>query len=157
MSLQLSNAVSDVPKAFSGFILSIIEVREWINKILWFLKFEKTRFQSLLTGIWLRKSLNKLSDHLNIFGSHRGRSQLSPAVFRASRKLLKPLKLYICMKNSKNRGRLVFTLNQPYFWSHINLRQFDVFRPFCDSLNIWHSRIVWIIIEVCFESTFIMI
>ena len=33
----------------------------------------------------LRKSLKDLSDHLNFFVSCQGRSQLSPAIFRASR------------------------------------------------------------------------
>ena len=107
MDLQLSNDVSDVPKACTGLILSIIEVREWINKILWFLKFEETRFQSLLIGIWLSKSLKNLSDHLKIIGSHKGRSQLSPAVFRASR-------TYVVAQKSSKQFQTPLKLINPY-------------------------------------------
>ena len=45
-------------------------------------------------------------DH--IFGSCRKRSHLFPAVFRASRKLSKPLKPYICMKNSQKSASCRF-------------------------------------------------
>ena len=68
----------------------------------------------------LRKSLKDLSDHLNFFVSCQGRSQLSPAVFTASRNLLKPLKHHIYLKISKKRPSLVFILHQPYFWPHID-------------------------------------
>ena len=71
----------------------------------------KTRFQSLLTGIWLSKSLKNLSDHLNIFGSHKGRSQLSPAVFRASR-------TYVVAQKSWKQFQTPLKLRNPWILSH---------------------------------------
>ena len=85
MDFQLSKAMSDVSKACSDFILFFLEVGRWISVILWFLKFEKPWFWSLLDDICFEKSLKNLSDYLNIFGSHKARSQLSLAIFTASR------------------------------------------------------------------------
>ena len=50
----------------------------------------------------LRKSLKDLSDHLNVFVSCQGRSQLSPAIFRASRNHLVASKHSYMLKLSKN-------------------------------------------------------
>ena len=50
----------------------------------------------------LRKSLKDLSDHLNFFVSCQGRSQLSPAIFRASRNHLVASKHSYMLKLSKS-------------------------------------------------------
>ena len=50
----------------------------------------------------LRKSLKDLSDHLNFFVSCQGRSQLSPAIFRASRNHLVASKQSYMLKLSKS-------------------------------------------------------
>eukprot|EP00493_Phyllostaurus_siculus_P020489 UN20814 len=64
-------------------------------------------------------------DH--IFGSHIRRSQLSPAVFRASRNILKPIKYCIYLKISKKGPPVPFTLHQPYFLiSHCRMRLLHV-------------------------------
>ena len=49
----------------------------------------------------LSKSLKDLSDHSNFFVSCQGRSQLSPAIFRASRNHLVALKYSYMLKLSK--------------------------------------------------------
>ena len=49
----------------------------------------------------LRKSLKDLSDHLHFFVSCQGRSQLSPAIFRASRNHLVASKQSYMLKLSK--------------------------------------------------------
>ena len=53
----------------------------------------------------LRKSLNDLSDHLNVFVSCQGRSQLSPAIFRASRNHLVASKHSYMLKSPKSARR----------------------------------------------------
>ena len=50
----------------------------------------------------LRKSLKDLSDHLNFFVSCQGRSQLSPAIFRASRNHLVASKHSYMLKSPKS-------------------------------------------------------
>ena len=50
----------------------------------------------------LRKSLKDLSDHLNFFVSCQGSSQLSPAIFRASRNHLVASKQSYMLKLSKS-------------------------------------------------------
>ena len=56
---------------------------------------------SKMTSI-LRKSLKDLSDHLNFFVSCQGRSQLSPAIFRASRNHLVASKHSYMLKSPKS-------------------------------------------------------
>ena len=56
----------------------------------------------------------------HIFGSCRGRSQLSPAVFRASRNRLVASKSFIYKKTSLFQQRVGFRQGQPDFWPHIS-------------------------------------
>ena len=67
--------------------------------------FPKNGWMSFLHSIShysLRKSLKDLSDHLNFFVSCQGRSQLSPAIFRASRNHLVASKQSYMLKLSKS-------------------------------------------------------
>ena len=67
----------------------------------------------------LSKSLKDLSDHLNFFVSYQGRSQLSPAIFRAFRNHLIASHWSIYEKITKNRTPRTFRQGQPCSWSQI--------------------------------------
>ena len=61
-----------------------------------------------LTGRYmLKKSLKNLSDDLNIFGSYRAHSQLSLAIFRASR-------TYVVAQKSTKQFQTPLKLLNPY-------------------------------------------
>ena len=71
----------------------------------------------------LRKSLKDLSDHLNFFVSCQGRSQLSPAIFRASRNHLVASKHSYMLKSPKtdrhqHSVQANLTHDLIYIWDH---------------------------------------
>ena len=72
----------------------------------------------------LRKSLKDLSDHLNFFVSCKGRSQLSPAIFRASRNHLVASKQSYMLKLSKSavsRRSVKANLTHDLIYIQVNL------------------------------------
>ena len=87
----------------------------------------------------LRKSLKDLSDHLNFFVSCQGRSQLSPAIFRASRNHLVASKHSYELKLSKSvvsQGSVKANL------THDLIYRVEIWTPFAIQLRLFLKSIL---------------
>ena len=101
----------------------------------------------------LRKSLKDLSDHLNFFVSCQGRSQLSPAIFRASRNHLVASKHSYMLKLSKSgvNGKSV-QVNMAYDLIYITEMFFTQFPSTTYERNRFQNHIIifiWGIFSLC--------
>ena len=101
MDPQLSNAV---PHAFSESWMQRSIISNEKVSYLYLGVLPENSWMAFLHSIIhysLRKSLKHLSDHLNFFVFCQGRSQLSPAIFRASRNHLVASKHSYMLKSPK--------------------------------------------------------